>query len=331
MKDFTAIHSAEWKIGSLPIKGRVILAPMEGISDQPYRTICRRMGSAISYTEFVSALEILNGHPYRVDQRISFLPEERPFAIQVFDNEPERLIQAIERLLPLEPDIIDINMGCSAKTVSNRGAGAGLLKTPHKIEAIFSILSNKLTIPVTGKIRLGWDDHHLNYLEVSKIIADNGGAAIAVHGRTRKQSYTGKANWDAIAEIKQTVSIPVIANGDVKTPDDVFQILEHTQADAVMIGRKAIGNPWIFAGIPAEEISFAERFNVMQEHIHAMADFYGEHTGVVLFRKHAVSYLQQYPLKREEKKKLLTTTTTASFLEYLFSLELEKREKLPLH
>lgn len=301
MQNFTTLNNAIWKIGDISIQGRLILAPMEGISDQPYRVICRRLGAAISYTEFVSAIEILNKHPYRVDQRIAFCEEERPFAIQVFDNEPERLVRAVKKLLPIHPDIIDINMGCSAKTVSNRGAGAGLLRTPEKIEAIFSMLTNQLSIPITGKIRLGWDDSTLNYLEVAKIVENNGGAALGVHGRTRKQSYTGKANWDAIAEVKQAISIPVIANGDVKTPKDVIHILDHTGADAVMIGRKAIGNPWIFSGIPQEEVPYIERIKVMHQHIQAMADFYTEHTGVVLFRKHAVAYLQQYPMAREEK------------------------------
>ena len=325
MHDFSSINNTLWYIGAVPIKGRLILAPMEGISDQPYRVICRRMGAAISYTEFVSTLEILNKHPYRVDQRISFLIEERPIAIQVFDNEPERLVRGVQEILRLDPDIVDINMGCSAKTVSNRGAGAGLLRTPEKIENIFSTLSQQLTIPITGKIRLGWDENSLNYLEISRIVEENGGAALGVHGRTRKQSYSGEADWNAIAEIKQAVSIPVIANGDVKTPEDVFRILDHTKADAVMIGRKAIGNPWIFKGIPTEEVPYDERIDVMHEHIQSMAEFYSEHTGVVLFRKHAVAYLQRYPLMREEKRTLLTTTTVASFMDYLVSLQLDKR------
>lgn len=325
MNQFEQIQSTQWEIGKVTIKGQVILAPMEGISDQPYRVICRQMGSAISYSEFVGAVEILNKHPYRVDQRVAFLRDERPFAIQVFDNNLERLIRAVEQLLIHEPDFIDINMGCSAKKVSNRGAGAGLLRTPEKIERIFSALTKQIELPVTGKIRLGWDKTHQNYLEVAKIIEDNGGAAIAVHGRTRQQAYTGQANWDAIAEIKQAVSIPVIANGDVKQVDDIVRILAHTQADAVMIGRKAIGNPWIFAGIPKEDIPFDERIRVMDQHLRAMADFYSEHTGVVLFRKHAVAYLDQYPMRRDEKKKLLTTTSVAGFMKTLVSLKLDQR------
>jgi nifR3 family TIM-barrel protein len=331
MHNFSDLNTALWYIGDIPIKGKLILAPMEGISDQPYRVICRQMGAAISYTEFVSALEILNKHPYRVEQRVSFLEEERPISIQIFDNEPERLVQAVYKLLDLKPDIIDINMGCSAKTVSNRGAGAGLLQTPKKIQEIFSTLSKTLKIPVTGKIRLGWDEDSLNYLEIAKIIEDNGGSALAVHGRTRKQSYTGTANWDAIAEIKQSVTIPVIANGDVKKPKDVINILKHTGADAVMIGRKAIGNPWIFSGIPSDQVPFSERLETMHNHIQAMAEFYTEHTGVVLFRKHAVAYLRQYPMNQEERRTLLTTTTVDSFVNYLSSLQLENRAFLSPH
>lgn len=325
MENFSAIQTHLWAIQNIQIQGKLILAPMESISDYPYRNICRQMGAAISYSEFVGAMEILNNHPYRVEQRATFSEDERPFAIQIFDNDPERLVNAVEKLLPFKPDMIDINMGCSAKTVSNRGAGAGLLRTPEKIEKIFSLLTKNFSLPITGKIRLGWDEDSLNYLEVAKIIEDNGGAALAVHGRTRQQGYGGKANWDAIAEIKQVLKIPVIANGDVETPEDVITILEHTGADAVMIGRGAIGNPWIFSGVAPSEINVSERIRLIKTHLQAMADFYSEHTGVVLFRKHAVAYLGQFPLKRAEKKTLFTTKTVQAFMDVLLSLDLQQR------
>ena len=271
-------------------------------------------------------MDVLHGHPYRVDQRASFLLAERPVSIQLFDNEPDRIIKAAEVIMQLSPDFIDINMGCSAKKVSNRGAGAGLLRTPQKIETIFHGLCRRLPIPVTGKIRLGWDGGSKNYLEIVKIIEQNGGAAIAVHGRTRKQAYSGFADWDAIAKVKQTVSIPVIANGDVKTKADIDRILAHTGCDAVMIGRAAVGNPWIFSRLDSDQVTYTARYQIMQEHLLAMTQFYGEETGVVLFRKHAVYYLKQYPMTREEKRNLLSTRSYSDFISILDQLKLDLRQ-----
>ena len=326
MKKKKTNPSDTWQIGNTTISGRVILAPMEGISDQPYRTICRRLGSAISYSEFINAMDVLHSHPYRVDQRASFLPSERPVSIQLFDNEPDRIIKAAEVIAQLEPDFIDINMGCSAKKVSNRGAGAGLLTTPQKIETIFRELSHRLPIPVTGKIRLGWDGGSKNYLEIARIIEQNGGAAIAIHGRTRKQAFSGYADWDAIAEVKQNSSIPIIANGDVKTNADIDKILAHTGCDAVMIGRAAVGNPWIFNRVDADQVPYTARYQLMKEHLLAMTQFYGAETGIVLFRKHAVYYLKQYPMTREEKRKLLSTRSFLAFFATLDELNLGQRE-----
>lgn len=319
-------HSSDiWQIGKTNIHGTVILAPMEGISDQPYRTICRRLGSAISYTEFINAMDVLQSHPYRVDQRASFLLSERPVSIQLFDNEVDRIIKAADTIMHLEPDFLDINMGCSAKKVSNRGAGAGLLRTPQKIATIFRELSRRLPIPVTGKIRLGWDGGSKNYLEIANIIEQNGGAAIAVHGRTRKQAYSGNADWDAIAEIKQSSSIPVIANGDVRNQSDIDRILAHTGCDAVMIGRAAVGNPWIFNKMDTDQVPYTAKYQLMKEHLLAMTKFYGADTGVILFRKHAVYYLQHYPMTREEKRHLLSTRSFCGFFSALDQLNLGQR------
>ena len=301
---------------------------MEGITDLPFRKLCRELGSAMSTTEFINALEILNGHPYHVDQRLAFDDGERPLSVQIFDNDPQRIIESAHVILKAKPDFIDINMGCSSKDVSGRGAGAGLLRTPHKIEEIFASLSKSLPVPVTGKIRLGWDDDSRNYLDIAKIIEANGGSSIAVHARTRKQSYAGAADWDAIAEIKQTVSIPVIGNGDIKQVADIIRMREHTRCDAVMIGRASIGNPWIFSGRDRIDIPFSEVREMIAKHLEAMVDFYGERIGVMLFRKHTVNYLKVYHLEKEEKRGLLTTETVPLFFEKLDQLELESRELL---
>jgi len=320
--------SDTWFIKDVPINGRCLLAPMEGISDQPFRMICRKYGASLSTSEFINALEIIHGHPYRISQRLAFDPSERPFSIQIYDNEPERIIRSANIILKANPDIIDINMGCSSKEVSGRGAGAGLLRTPKKIKTIFQNLSQTLPVPVTGKIRLGWNGATRNYLEVAKIIEDNGGSSIAVHGRTKNQGYNGEADWDAIAEIKQAVSIPIVGNGDIKCVADIQRMLDHTNCDAVMIGRASIGNPWIFSMRDRFEIPFPEVRQTMINHLSAMAAFYNERIGVMLFRKHAVNYFKVYFLEKEEKRALLTTETVYSFVHELDNLCLEKRDYL---
>lgn len=303
-------------IRDIPIYGDLILSPMDGYSDQPFRSLARSLGSAMSYTEFINAMDIVNKHPH-IDEKLAFLPEERPVVFQIFDDDPDRLVKAALKLRARQPDIIDINMGCSAKCVSGRGAGAGLLRTPEKIARIFSRLSTELDIPVTGKIRLGWDDSSRNYLETARIIEDNGGQMIAVHGRTRQQGYTGSADWDAIAEVRQAVKIPVVANGDVKTVADIDRIKAHTGCSAVMIARAAISNPWIFSRIDREQVSMETLQNTMLLHLEKMLAFYGPTRGIVLFRKYAARYLAPFGLPTELRQELLTSETKEAFLNIL--------------
>ncbi len=305
---------AIFSIRDIPVYGDLILSPMDGYSDLPFRAVCRELGSAISYTEFINALDILQDHPF-IYQKLAFLPSEQPVIFQIFDNEPGRLLEVALRLREYGPAAIDINLGCSSKNVSGRGAGAGLLRTPLKIARIFRLLSRALDIPVTAKIRLGWDEDSRNYLLVARIIQDNGGALIAVHGRTRQQGYKGLADWDAIAEIRQAVSVPVIANGDVRTVADVERIKEHTRCPAVMIGRGAVGNPWIFSRLDREQVPFAEARKVLHRHLELSQYFYGPERGLIVFRKHARRYLAPYALPQEVHDQLMTTTDTAEFLD----------------
>lgn len=300
-------------IANIPIFNRTILAPMDGYSDLPFRSLMRSFGSAISYTEFINAMEVTSRLSQRIIQRIAYLPEERPIAIQVLDNDPQRIFNASRVLMQAQPDIIDINMGCSAKSVSNRGAGAGLLRTPQKIAQIFELLSKNLNIPVTGKIRLGWDENQLNYLEIARIIEDHGGKCIAVHGRTRQQAYSGTADWDAIAAIKQSVKIPVIANGDVKSVADISAILKHTACDAVMIGRAATSNPWLFKGLDRSQVPPREIYQTLCKHLDLNLEFYGHAKGLVLFRKYASRYLITTEMPREIRTELLTCSDPAEF------------------
>ncbi|MHB1120523.1 MAG: tRNA dihydrouridine synthase, partial [Bellilinea sp.] len=243
----------DFYIREIPIFGRIILAPMDGVSDLPFRSLARRLGSAISYTEFINAIDIVNGHP-DLARRVQYAEFERPIAFQIFDDDPVRIVDAAQMLLAYHPDIIDVNLGCSAKCVTNRGAGAALLRDPKKIGEIFSNLTRSLPVPVTGKIRLGWDDTSLNYLEVARTIQDNGGSLVSVHGRTRVQGYTGSARWEPIREIKQALIIPVVANGDISAVSDIDNVFQLTGCDAVMIGRAALENPWLFSRLDRAEV-----------------------------------------------------------------------------
>lgn len=292
-------------IRDLPVYGDLALAPMEGYSDLPFRSLCRELGSALSYTEFINALDILQGNWTR-ESKLAYLPEERPVVFQLFDAEPERLLEAALRLRPLEPDVFDVNLGCPAREVSRRGAGAGLLRTPEKIARTFQLLTRSLDLPVTAKMRLGWDVHSRNHLEVARLIEDNGGALIAVHGRTRDQGYAGQADWHAIAEVKQAVRVPVLANGDVRCVADIERIQAQTGCDGVMIGRAAIGNPWIFSRLDLEQVSVEQVAATLRRHLKLMLEFYGPEHGLLRFRKHADRYLRRFNPDPEIRLQLLT-------------------------
>jgi nifR3 family TIM-barrel protein len=312
----SVVSTPTFFVGDIPVYGDTILSPMDGFSDLPFRGMCRRLGSAVSCTEFINAIDVVTDHP-RLDQRLAYEEFERPVVFQLFDNDPTRFVEAALRLREREPDVIDVNMGCSVRAVSGRGAGAGLLRDPHKIADIFQKLTTALDIPITAKIRLGWDEENLNYLEVAKIIEDNGGGLVAVHGRTKTQNYNSRANWEAIAEVKQAVSIPVIGNGDVRTTADIAKMKAYTNCDAVMIGRAAIGNPWIFSGMDRSEVSREQVLETMLSHLESMLAFYGPETGLVLFRKHAKRYLSPYHLTRPQRAALLNSETPGEFTSLL--------------
>ena len=281
-------------IRDIPIYGDAILAPMSGYSDMPFRSICRELGSAMSYTEFVPAPGINIGAE-AVLRRLMFISEERPITFQIFGSNADELAQAAQRIEEMNPDIIDLNMGCWADSVAQHGAGAGLLCTPQKIGEIFKRLTRAVGLPVTGKIRLGWDDSSRNYLEVAKILEDNGASLIAVHGRTKAQGYKGQADWDAIGEVKSRAKIPVIGSGDVKCVADIDRMKAHTNVDAVMIGRAAIGNPWIFARKDSRDVTFEDRANMIRRHLARSLEFYGEEIGFQFFRRHAHKYIFAIP------------------------------------
>ena len=270
----------------------------------------------MSYTEFVKAEEILKP-PKIIADKLRYEEAERPVVIQIYGEQPEVMLLAALRAQELGADIVDINMGCPAKTVANRGAGAGLMRTPLKVARIFKRISASLEIPLTGKIRLGWDDDCRNYALIARIIEENGGQLIALHARTKQQGYGGEANWDAIAEVRQLVKIPVIGNGDVKSVADIQRMKDYTGCDAVMIGRAAIGNPWIFSGLDRDEVTPQQVRQMMLQHLERNLEFYGPRIGVVLFRKHAVRYLAPFRLSKEIRKELLTSQQSEEFLRLL--------------
>jgi nifR3 family TIM-barrel protein len=299
---------------------------MAGFSDKPYRLICREYGSAMSYTEFVSADGILHGNE-RTRQMLAFDRSESPMVFQIFGNSEDTLERAARAIEPLGPDIIDLNMGCSVPKVSGRGSGAALLQDPAKIGRIFNRLTTALSIPVTGKIRLGWDEDSLNYLEVAQIMEDNGAALIAVHGRTKAQAYRGEARWDPIAHIKQRVSIPVVGNGDVQKVADIARMQQHTGCDAVMIARAAIGNPWIFQGKDIEQVTLAEKARLIYRHLDLMLDFYGQERGLILFRKHVVKYVRGLSHIGSVKQQLITCTHPEEFIALMTEYETEMADR----
>jgi len=303
--------NAGFHIINFLIRGDVVLAPMAGISDMPYRLLTRDMGNALSWTAFVNSTEVIGGHPHRLDDRLKYSDVEKPVVFQLYGNDNPTILKAAILLQDRKPDILDINLGCSVKAISARGAGAGMLRDMQNVFSLISTLTKELPIPVTTKIRLGWDETTKNHVEIAQMLEDAGSSLITVHARTRSQHFQHEADWHAIAEVKQAVQVPVIGNGDVKTVQDIDSMLNHTGCDAVMIGRAAIGNPWIFSRLPAVDISNSAKLESMQKHFTLMDDFYGESKAVLLFRKHAAGYLHHFAINRDERAVILKSTTKA--------------------
>ena len=285
------------KIGNFETENNVFLAPMAGVTDLPFRKICRRYGAGLVYSEMVSAKGLYYNDKKTADlMRID--DEERPCAIQIFGSDADIMAEVIPKVMAVKPDIIDINMGCPTPKIVNNGDGSALLKTPEKIGEIVHKVSSASPVPVTVKIRKGWDDDSINAVEVAKIIEQGGAAAIAIHGRTRAEFYSGTADWDIIKKVKESVSIPVIGNGDVTDVQSAALLLEQTGCDAIMIGRGAMGNPWLFRQINAyltdtrvlPEPGIHERMAVMLRHIDRTIQYKGERTAMMEARHHAAYY-----------------------------------------
>jgi nifR3 family TIM-barrel protein len=302
-------------VRDVPIYGDALLAPMDGYSDWPFRSLCRELGSAMSYTEFVKVEKILS-RSKEPAKRLYFTDVERPITFQIYGDDPDLILKAALIVQEWKPDIIDINMGCPAKSIADRGAGVGMMPSPLKIARTFKKLTSTLKVPVTGKIRLGWDKNK-NYKLIARIVEESGGSLIAIHGRTKEQRYSGNSDWDAIAEVKSIVKIPVIGSGDVKTAGDIQHMKEYTGVDAVMIGRGALANPWIFARLDREQVSPEQVQETVRKHLAKSVEFYGDEDGSRLFRKYAVQYLLLQTLTRETRKEILKPRPSGEFLELL--------------
>ena len=291
------------KIGNLEFSVPVFLAPMAGVTDTPYRILAREMGCELVYSEMVSD----KGINYRNAHTLEMLhtePAERPIAMQLFGAEPQSVVRAAQYVESLGcADILDFNMGCPAPKVVKNHEGSALMRDPQRAFAILKALRQAVSLPVTVKMRLGWDDDSINVLELARLAEQAGMDAIAVHGRTREQFYRGQADWETIAAVKQAVSIPVIANGDVRTCADLARIFAVTGCDGVMIGRAAQGNPWIFrrfreflqTGVELPEPSLAERGEIILRHLDMLLQFKGDYIGPREMRKHATWYTKGLP------------------------------------
>ena len=284
-------------IGSHLLKNRLIVAPMAGVTDRPFRQLCKKMGAGLAVSEMVSSNSLLWGSK-KTERRANHEGEVSPISVQFAGADPLMLADAARYNAEKGAEIIDINMGCPAKKICNVMAGSALLQNEKLVGKILDAVVKSVEIPVTLKIRTGWDKQHKNALAIAHIAEDSGIQALAIHGRTRACAYTGFAEYDTIAAVKAEVKIPIIANGDITTPQKADQVLAYTKADAIMIGRAAQGRPWIFREIdqylqhkrelPSPKVT--EIHQILIDHLHDLYDFYGEYSGVRIARKHISWY-----------------------------------------
>lgn len=312
------------QIGEIKLAAPLALAPMAGITDLPFRLICRRLGCGMTVSEMVSAKGLLYKN-VKTTEMLRIDDGERPTAIQLFGSVPEELAEAARMVEASGADMIDFNMGCPVPKIVNNGEGSALMKQPQLAHDILAAMVKAVKIPVTVKFRAGWDDSNRNAVEIAKAVEAAGVSAVAVHGRTRQQFYEGKADWGIIAEVKQAVKVPVFGNGDIFTVEDGLRMLAQTGVDGLMIGRGADGNPWIFRELAAvlrgEERpaapSLQERLAQAAEHLDMLIDYKGEHISVKEMRRHISAYLKGLPHAAEFRGRFHKVDTREQFMELL--------------
>ena len=290
------------KIGDVSLKNNLILAPMAGVTDLPFRLLCKEQGAGLLCMEMVSAKAIYFNNK-NTEELLTIDDREPPVSLQLFGSDPDIISEMAKKIENRPFSILDINMGCPVPKVAGNGEGSALMKNPKLVEEIVSKTAKAIKKPVTVKIRKGFDDEHINAVEIARIAESAGAAAIAVHGRTREQYYSGKADWDIIRQVKEAVKIPVIGNGDVTSPEAARQLMETTGCDGIMIGRGAQGNPWIFrqilhwmeTGEEEPKPDLEEVKAMILRHARMLVEYKGAYTGIREMRKHVAWYTAGYP------------------------------------
>lgn len=316
----------KWKIGNVEIKNQVVLAPMAGISNTAYRQIIKEMGAGLIFAEMVSDKALVYGSEKTFDL-LKMSDMERPIAQQIFGSDVDSFVKAAKLVEDkMHPDIIDINMGCPVPKVAIKSqAGSALLKNPDKIKEIVSSVVKAVSVPVTVKIRSGWDANSVNAVEVAKVIEEAGASAITVHGRTRAQGYSGNADWNIIKQVKEMVSIPVIGNGDVTSAEKAKEMLDFTGCDAVMIGRGVLGNPWLIkecvsyleSGIIPPKPSAREKIEMLKRHYQLLVDSTSEKQAILEIRTHALWYIKGMPKSAYIKNEICKTKNSEDLFKIL--------------
>lgn len=316
----------KWKIGNVEIKNQVVLAPMAGISNTAYRQIIKEMGAGLIFAEMVSDKALVYGSEKTFDL-LKMSDMERPIAQQIFGSDVDSFVKAAKLVEDkMHPDIIDINMGCPVPKVAIKSqAGSALLKNPDKIKEIVSAVVKAVSVPVTVKIRSGWDANSVNAVEVAKVIEEAGASSITVHGRTRAQGYSGNADWNIIKQVKEMVSIPVIGNGDVTSAEKAKEMLDFTGCDAVMIGRGVLGNPWLIkecvsyldSGIIPPKPSAREKIEMLKRHYQLLVDSTSEKQAILEIRTHALWYIKGMPKSAYIKNEICKTKNSEDLFKIL--------------
>ena len=308
------------KIGNVTLENNILLAPMAGITNLPFRVICEKFNPGLVYTEMVSSKGLFYDDK-KTEKLLNMKNEKRPVAVQIFGNDIEAMAYSAKKISKIA-DIIDINMGCPAPKVVKNGDGSKLMLDIELSRKIIQAVVENSSVPVTVKIRKGWDKDHINCIEFAKMAEQAGACAITIHGRTRDEFYSGTADWEIIKKLKQEVSIPVIGNGDIKSPQDALKMFEYAGVDGIMIGRAAIGNPWIFMQIQEYlqngkiiEISNEKRLKIILEHINLQVEELGENTGIKEMRKHMTYYLKGLKDASAIRQKINTIETQKELVE----------------